>query len=387
MGNRSTPSGRRRVRSVIVGSVISLALALVAWLSAESLLQGRTGSAGGGEPSPSPSATALALPNIFPSGDITLFEFAPEFREAKIYDITVDDGTLWLGTGKGLVEYVPGRHATAYRQFTTAPFEWVRHLALDGGALAVDTLTANGNTGGEYAGSHLFDLATRRWQQIGVNVLDQVWLHGELWQRTVGRKLNRVTHDDAGWRHQEISIANRLCAEAYLAAIGDDLWIAQQGTVRGDSQAKAVPCGVLRYSPATGEERLFDETDGLNSGFGRDVAGDAHQVWVSHSINHDRLSVLDERRERWRSARSYGSGNRIALGANAVWLATPDATNPLIRIDRHSEQRLNIRGVPEGFYVGAMAVAGREVWLGLYKPIWTDGTYSTESYLAQYIDF
>ena len=178
-----------------------------------------------------------------------------------------------------------------------------------------------------------------------------------------------------------------------MSVVADELWIAQQGTEyhsrgpkRGGTGAKAIPCGVVRYDPATGAETFFDEDDGLNSGFGRDVAGDDRAVFVSHSIKHDKLSVFDPASGNWRTARPNGTGNRIALSANAVWLASPGGRTPLVRIDRRSEERRNIAGIPEGFYVSALAADGDVVWFGLHRKTYEAATYSVEALLGRYED-
>jgi len=340
----------------------------------------------------SPSTTTLALPASRTSGELILYEFSPELREAYIHDIIADGGRLWLGTGKGLLLFAEGKYASQYRQFSQTSFEWVQNLTLENGLLAANVLVAHGSTGGRYAGSHLFDIRERTWRKLGKNVLDQVWLNGALYQRPLDRALLRIRFENGNPVTEEIPIQSRLCSEAYMRAIHDELWIAQQGTVhfhggrRTGGHTKAVPCGVLRYNPQTGEETLYEEGNGLNSGFARDVAGDEKQVWVSHSIKHDKLSLFDPAVGQWQSARPYGSGNRIAVSDRAVWLASPSSRTPLIRIDRATQKRKNIAGIPEEFYVSAIAIDGEEIWLGLYKRTWHGSTYSVESRLARYTD-
>jgi len=68
----------------------------------------------------------------------------------------------------------------------------------------------------------------------------------------------------------------RICTEGRLAAAAGRVWIAQQGAVRiGRQSMRPVPCGVVAVDPATGDARVWEEDDGLASGFGRDVVGDA----------------------------------------------------------------------------------------------------------------
>lgn len=342
---------------------------------------------------PQPTRVNLSLPERSSRGELHIYRFSPELRAADIYSLAVDGNALWLGTGRGLVHFEPGRFARQYRRFSRAPYEWIRHLRLDGHLLAVDSLVAGGNTGGEYAGNHLFDTRTGEWTEIGGNVLDQVWLDGELWQRPLDRTLRRASRTADRWQLEEIPLDSRLCSEAYMAVIENEIWIAQQGTVhfhgtigRGGSRAKEIPCGVVRYDPRSGRETFYDEGDGLNSGFARDVAGDARQVYVSHSIKHERISIRDGATGRWSSARPYGSGNKIAISEKAVWLATPSSRHPLVRIDRRTQKRKNIAGIPDGYYVGALAVAGNTVWLGLYKKVWEGSTYSLDTLLAKHED-
>ncbi len=343
---------------------------------------------------PAPLQNSLALPRTRESGEILLYSFSPELREAYIHDIVVDNERIWIGSGKGLLAYSEGAYAIQYRQFSHAPFEWVRELSLENGLLATDVLVARDSTGGTYAGNYLFDVHSKTWQILGHNVISQTWLNGVLWQRPLDRTLNKFSLINDQWVSEDIPIQSRLCSEAYMRAIDNEIWIAQQGTVhfhfgvgiQGTSSVKAIPCGVLRYKPQTGEEILYEEDDGLNSGFGRDVVGDGDQVWVSHSIKHEKLSLFDPQTGQWQSARPYGSGNRIALSKRAVWLASPSSSSPLIRIDRATQSRRDIKGIPGDYYVSAIAVEGDEVWLGLYKKTYSGKTYSIDSYLAKYID-
>jgi hypothetical protein len=288
-----------------------------------------------------PETTSLELPSVYPSGELQLYEFPRLMRDAYIHDIVVDGDRLWIGTGKGLLEHVDGKSLTRHRQFSHAPFEWVENLALADNLLALDVHVARGSSGGHRAGSHVLDTRSGQWQKVGRNILDQTWLKGVLWQRPLDRNLLKTSLNNGQWTSEEVPLRTQLCSEAYMSTINDEIWIAQQGTVhfhggagiQGMSHVKAKPCGVLRYNPLSGEETLYGEGHGLNSGFGRDIAGDEHQVWVSHSIKDDRLSLFDTGTGRWQSARPYGSGNRITLGDRAVWLASPSSTSPLIRID------------------------------------------------------
>lgn len=338
-------------------------------------------------PSKSVLAESLLPPPLqSASGSLILYEFDAEIRQSRVFDILVDGDRLWLGTGKGLLAWEASGQVIRYQQFADASFEWVRNLALDNGLLALDSLTADGNTGGHYAGSYVFNIASRQWQYVGGNVLDQVWLNGAIWQRPVeSRVLQKSELQEIGWQAKQVALNTTLCSEASMAAIDGEIWIAQQGT-RGTRFREAKPCGVIRYDPASGNEVYIDEQSGLNSGFARDVAGDADQIWISHSIKHDRLSLLDRRTGRWQSARPVGSANSIMLGRRAIWLASPSESSPLIRIDRTTQTRTNIKGVPTGFYVSAIAEDENVLWLGLYKQNWHGNTFTIDSYVASYVD-
>jgi hypothetical protein len=338
------------------------------------------------------STEVLEVTSVRESGELLLYEFGSGLREARIYDIVVDGDRLWIGTGKGLVEFADGGEVRLHRQFSGAPFEWTQDLALHDGWLAVDVLVAEGNSGGHYAGSHVLDTRTGEWHELGANVLDQVWLGDALWQRPLARMLVRQEFLDGVWRSKDVSLSSRLCSHAQMAAIDGSIWMAQQGVVhftggarvRGGSYTKEVPCGVLRFEPETGSETLFEERHGLNSGFGRDVAGDARQVWVGHSIKHGKLSVYDRQTGKWGSAPPCGSANTVALGEDAAWLATPSGSAPLLRIDRETRRCRPVTGVPQGYYVSAIAIDGDAVWLGLYRQNWQGSSFTIDSYLARY---
>lgn len=336
--------------------------------------------------------TSLPLPEHSSSGALTLYRFDSEISQSEVYDIQVDGQRLWLGTGKGLLAWEPGVGVVRYQQFANAPFEWVQDLDLDAGMLATDIHVSARTTGGKYTGTHIFDTLNETWQPIGESVLDQVWLDGVLWQRPVKEHvLLRTWETEGQWQSEVVPLHAELCSGAAMAAIEHVLWIAQQGMVRsgsgsGGGNVRAMPCGVIRYDPVTNSEDYYDEGRGMNSGFGRDVAGDDRQVWVSHSIKHDRMSFLDNNTDRWQSARPYGSGNVIALSDRAVWLGTPSSSDPFVRIDRRSQKRTNISGVPAEFYVSAIAIDGDVIWLGLYRQNWQGSTYTIDSFLAKYVD-
>ena len=217
---------------------------------------------------------------------LLLYELGTDLQQAQIHSIAVDDGKLWIGSGRGLIEFVENGASRVHRQFADAPFEWTRHVRLGNGVVAVDSMVANGSTGGHYAGSHLFDKETGEWHELGDNVLDHVWLDGTLWQRPARRMLTRVKQINGAWHAEDVSLSSQLCSEAQLAAVDGELWIAQQGTVRfsgglrnrGSGSVKDVACGVLRFNPETGTEMHFRQQDGLNVGFGRDIVGDGRMV-------------------------------------------------------------------------------------------------------------
>ena len=232
-----------------------------------------------------------------------------------------------------------------------------------------------------------------QWQKLDSDAVDQIWLDGELWQRRSDRSLTKLVHRNNVWQGDDVPLKSRLCRGGRLAAINGEIWIAQQGVRRIGGGARRVaslvrrvPCGVVRYNPRTGEETFYDQDDGLNSGFGRDIAGDARQVWVSHSVKHNKLSLLDLETGQWQTALPFGTGNVIALSQHAVWAASPSPRDSLMRIDRMTQQRQNIRTGLDDFYVSTIAIDGTVIWLGLYKKSYTDTSYTVESYLARYDD-
>jgi len=324
------------------------------------------------------------------SDGLSLYQFDVPVSESMIYDILATESAVWLGTGQGLIRLEPDERAVSHRAFAGAPSEWARHLTLHGDLMAVDVMVAGGPTGGQYAGTHLFNIRSETWDRIGENVADQVWLGEVLWQRTLARTLVRWTRDQGRWVDETVPLKTNQCSEASLAAIGDVLWMAQQGTARGGLRfartARAIPCGLLRYEPTSGRETFFSEEHGMPSGFGGDVDGDASQVYVSHSTKHDRVSWLDTASGEWHSLRAAGTGNRMAVSDSAVWLATPSARHPLIRIDRLTQRRIDISGIPQDFYVSAIDVQGDSVWFGLYRERWKGETYTVQSLLGHLDD-
>jgi len=89
----------------------------------------------------------------------------------------------------------------------------------------------------------------------------------------------------------------------------------------------------------------------------------------------------------WSRVRS--SRNGVCLGANtlgltptALWLGTPDGRRPLKRLDRESGEARVVQGVPEDFYLSAVAGEETGAWVGLHRKHWEGESYRVESLLG-----
>lgn len=330
--------------------------------------------------------------------ELELFRLPGPLSQAPIYSIVVDGRTIWLGTGKGLIRFNPNGTSKLYRNFSLAQNEWIRSLTLADGKLAASIMIAPGNTGGTPVGSFQFDPATESWQRIGLNARSLAWDGDKFWTLK-GRTLSTLSREpDGSWRQQEVATQNRLCSSGDLVIANNKIWIAQQGVVRhtggkksGASWAKEVPCGVLQIDPVTGRETLFEQKDGLASGFGRAIVADDNELWVAHSIKGDGLSQFTFTGKQWASLPTATNGqavnaNSLGLSARAIWLATPDGSRPLVRLDRESYAARSIAEAPPEHYVTAIAGRTGQVWVAMSKKFYDlpeSGDYRVETVLGR----
>jgi hypothetical protein len=318
------------------------------------------------------------------SGEYTFFELPDGLDKAQIHDIVFHEGIMWLGTDKGLVK-IENQTATIYRQFGDWPFEWVRDLVITPFGIAMQTHVAMGNTGGHNAGSHVFNAANETWHKVGGNMLAQSWLNGALYQ--VGSTLIRRIPSNS-WNKEIVlsSICGKGSSSLKMKAIDNELWITGEGKTLQTHVDNSYGCGVTRYDPVTGEVFNYTMQDGLTHDKGWDLGGDAKGVYISHSIKHNHMSYYDFGQQGWHSVATGGSGNRISVSDNAVWLAQGTPKSPLRRIDRQNLSGKSYPPISENEYISAIGVNGREVWLGIYEKHWSDSTYTITSKLVLVID-
>lgn len=309
-----------------------------------------------------------------PNGPYMMYELPLELGRAQIHDIVVDGAVKWLGTDKGLIKIVEDK-VTQYQQFSDWPFEWVHHLTVTPHGVFVGVLVSDGNTGGEYAGSHRFDPDTETWTKLGKNKKAQAWLNGALFQ--IGSTLTKHIADN-NWQAEEIQL--EICQNQprtlTMRAIENELWIVGDG--------RKYPCGATRFNPETGETQAYFNKDGLIHEQGWDVDGDANGVFVTHSVKYNRMSFFNQQTQKWDLFPKTGSGNSMMVTADAVWLATASPRKPLNRVDRNGNSRqlyppFNNR---ENMYISALGQEEDKIWFGTYIKHWRDGRYDITSKLG-----
>lgn len=329
-----------------------------------------------------PSVTHLSLNPGEKIQDYTLFELPGELNKAEIHDIIFLDGSMWMGTDKGLVR-IEGDNVTVYKQFSDWPFEWIKDLAVTPYGIAVQTYVASGNTGGHSAGSYVFDVNNEAWHPIGRNILAQAWLDGYLYQAT-SKLIRRSPLQD--WKEEEV--VHRICvgrvASLKMRTIVDELWLTGDWTTTGGRSNDG--CGVVRYNPKTGKSLFYKTKDGLNHDMGWDLGGDSRDVYVTHSIKYAFVSRFEQDQQQWVSMKTAGTGNRITVTTQAIWLAAPVPTHPLIRIDRNTGEKLALPPLSDKEYVSAIGANGKEIWFGTYVKSWSGSTYTIRSRLGRYIE-
>lgn len=315
------------------------------------------------------------------SGVYTFFTLPNGLDKAQIHDIVFHRGAMWLGTDKGLVK-IQDRQVTTYRQFSAWPFEWIRDLVVTPYGIAVQTHVAMGNTGGQNAGSHIFNPEEETWQRVGDNVLAQAWIDGALYQ--AGSSLVRRKPSNS-WKKETVlpSLCGKGSSSLKMKPINDELWITGEGKTLVTYVDNSFGCGVIRYDPASGHSVTYKTQDGLNHDTGWDLDGDSSGVFVSHSIKHNHLSHYDFAQRKWRSIKTGGSGNRIAVTDGAVWLAQATPRRPLRRIDRQSLEGKTYPPISDNEYISAIGVDGNKVWLGIYEKHWSESTYTITSRLGR----
>ena len=337
-------------------------------------------------PNPTVARGVLGAPTNFEQ--YRFFELPNGLDKAEIHDIDFHDGAMWLGTDGGLVKVVD-RDVTVYRQFSDWPFEWVRNLAVTPYGIAASVHVARGNTGGRSANTHLFSAEDEEWREIGPNVLDQAWHEGHLYQVS-SRLVRRDPRDD--W--QESVVDDSICggspSSLKMKVIENEIWIVGEGAVFEGAPRRRIRvpigCGVIRHTPSNGRSVVYDTTHGLNHDHGWDLDGGDGEVYVSHSVKHDRLSRFDIGLERWSALGTRGSGNRVFVSSDDIWLARGSPRRPMYRIDRDTGEGRFFSTISEGTYFSAIGTNDEEIWLGVYERHWSDSTYSITSRLALVVD-
>lgn len=316
--------------------------------------------------------------------EYTFFDLPNGLNKAQIHDIVFVGDAMWLGTDKGLVKIVD-QDVTIYKQFSDWPFEWVRNLVATPHGLVVSVHVAMGNTGGESANSHVFNIEDETWQNIGPNVLAQAWLDGHLYQ--AGSKLTRRDPKES-WEEQTVipSICRGGSTSLKIKAIANELWVTGQGDGFGLNVDDSFGCGVIRYNPINGQSIVYSKKNGLNHDKGWDLDGDDKGIYVSHSIKHYKLSFYDFTQNMWKSVNRGGAGNRIAVSAQSVWLARGSPRPPLGRIDRENNHGPAFSAISDSTYISSIGVDDKKVWLGTYEKHWADSTYSITSRLGLVVE-
>ena len=314
-------------------SAITFTLAVMSLVLAATTLDRLFLAPGGGSSSDSVEASSSPVKNpTIERGELgaptdveeyRFFELPNGLDKAQIHEIVFHEGAMWLGTDRGLVKIVD-RDVTVYRQFSDWPFEWVRNLAVTPYGIAVSVHVALGNTGGQRANSHLFGIEDETWREIGSNVLAQAW-HGRHLYQASSRLIRRDPKEDWHATVVDPSICGRRPSDLKIKVASNELWIVGKGTVLEGSGrrhiSRSVGCGVIRHTPSTGRSLVYDTTHGVNNDYGWDLDGDEGEILVSHSVKHNKLSRFDIERGRWSTSRKGGSGNRLALSSDGVWLA------------------------------------------------------------------
>ena len=330
-----------------------------------------------------PIILSAALGGEEKTEEFTFYQLPLGLDKAQIHDIIFFADAMWIGTDKGLAK-IKDKKLTLYKLFSDWPFEWARYLVPTPHGIVVNIHVANGNTGGNPAGSHIFDLKKEQWQKVGDNVLDQEWLDGCLYQAS-SKLIRRDPKKD--WKEEAVlpSLCSGGASSLVMKAVNHDLWITGDGKTLQTHVDHSYGCGVIRYNPKRDEMVVYKKQDGLNHNYGWDLAGDRSGIFVSHSVKHNRLSFFNFKDGRWTPMEAVGSGNRINISSSQVWLAQATPSYPLRRISRKGQ---NAHSFPAFFdkneYVSAIGIDGLDVWFGVYEKHWQDSTYTISSKLCRY---
>lgn len=331
-----------------------------------------------------PSVTQAQLGTASAKQDYQFFDLPTELSNAQIHDILFHNNAMWLGTDRGLAK-IAGNQITIYRQYSDWPFEWIRDLVITPSGIALQAHVALGNTGGNPAGSHIFNPQDESWSRLGNNILAQSWLNGYLYQASA-QLIRR--HPANHWKQEVLlsSLCNRRPSSLSMTAAGNDLWITGDGTTLETNLGNSYGCGVIHYQPGSRSSTTYSTKDGINNDFGWDIDSDKTSVFVSHSVKHNHLSHYDSAQQQWSSFPVNGSGNSITLSPAAIWLATASPTRPLTRIDRVTLKKESLSPFSDQEYVSAIGVHNDEIWLGIYEKRWSNSTYTIRSRLGLHLD-
>ena len=83
----------------------------------------------------------------------------------------------------------------------------------------------------------------------------------------------------------------------------------------------------------------------------------------------------------------YLGANVLGLSPTALWLGTPDGSQPLKRLDRASLEAHVIRDLPQDHFVSAIAGdAAGGAWAAWSRKQWEGGSYTVTTWVARIED-
>jgi len=201
----------------------------------------------------------------------------PLLEEGQIHDITTMHGKVWLATGAGLINFIPGtEHWKLINKGSGLPGDYAIDLLLQDEQLFIKTLS-NDDIGNYYRSSttYMYEESTDSW----------VNYHGLSFRAIKAGKRFKKTNSDLVGGYTDALQLNGM------------VWFASPGGARSRKTAisEFIRGGVSVLDPITGKGVVYDEGSGLTDSECRDLAYDEfnQRVWVSHPRSENGLSYFE----------------------------------------------------------------------------------------------
>lgn len=331
--------------------------------------------------------------------DTTFYKLPAGIDKTQLYNMVELDGSLWLGTGKGLLNIKEDK-IHVYKQFSDWKHEFFQNIAVIPLGIVSTVFVSHKETSREFAGVYIFDTKKHSWHKISSSYLGlRVWHKGYLYQRE-GDQIFRIDSKKS-WKKEALKLENDICRglsrNSDLKVIGDDLWItgtwvssgtrSRSGRTSGFKQG----CGVIRYNLNSGKETFYGEKT-LPPQTKKIFYDPWEQAVYISAYESGKLSVYDIKKDQWSRRTFLGKGRSefLNFSKDEIWLYGSGHCSFCKYIRERRSYYNGPKGFPKKYYRDEIFINKRNIWSTFYKSVWTKvngkNEMSTFSKLGLYQD-